>query len=273
MACYTCARVLEIAPTTIPRMAIVSLEVLSAMAFALTDGARRYGVQGILVFAGLCVLVGNGIENIGVVTGIPFGRYYFVELMGPKLFHVPMLLGLAYIGMAYVSWTLASTILNCGPERQKSSRIFAVPFLAGFIMTSWDLAQDPVWSTVLQGWVWIDGGPWFGVPISNYVGWYGTVLLIDLFFAWYLFRYSSNQTGANRSSARPALLFYLLCAAGNISQSIPQATGTVAQDPTGRRWLVADITRASALVSIFVMGSFVAIAWMRMARTTDTITD
>ena len=273
MACYACARVLEIAPTTIPRMAIVSLEVLSAMAFALTDGARRYGLQGILVFAGLCVLVGNVIENIGVATGIPFGRYYFVDLMGPKLFHVPMLLGLAYIGMAYVSWTLASTILNCGPEQRQSSRIFAVPFLAGFIMASWDLAQDPVWATVLHGWVWIDGGPWFGVPISNYVGWYGTVLLIYLFFASYLFRYFSRQPGRNRSSARPALLFYLLCAAGNILQSIPHSAGTVAQDPTGRQWMVADITRASALVSIFVMGSFVAIAWIRMARATNTITD
>jgi hypothetical protein len=65
----------------------------------------------------------------------------------------------------------------------------------------------------------------------------------------------------------------LLCAAGNISQSIPQTADTVAQDPTGRQWLVADITRASALVSIFVIGSFVAIAWMRMERATNTITD
>jgi hypothetical protein len=126
---------------------------------------------------------------------------------------------------------------------------------------------------VLHGWAWIDGGPWFGVPISNYVGWYGTVFLIDLFFALYLFRYPSNQPVASRSSARPALLVYLLCAAGNISQSIPQTAGTVAQDPTGRQWLVADITRVSALVSIFVMGSFVAIAWMRMARAINTITD
>ena len=90
MACYACARVLEIAPTPIPRVEIVLLEVLSAMAFALTDGARRYGFKGILIFADLCVLVGNVIENIGVVTGIPFGRYYFAESMGPKLFHVPM---------------------------------------------------------------------------------------------------------------------------------------------------------------------------------------
>ncbi len=40
---YACARVLEIAPTSLPRMAIVALDVLSALAFGLLDGARHYG--------------------------------------------------------------------------------------------------------------------------------------------------------------------------------------------------------------------------------------
>ena len=105
LAAYACARFLEIAPTSVPRIAIVALDVLSAMAFALVDGARNYRLRGILVFAGICVVVGNISENLGVATGFPFGRYYFLDLMGPKLFHVPALLGLAYIGMAYVSWT------------------------------------------------------------------------------------------------------------------------------------------------------------------------
>jgi uncharacterized membrane protein len=63
--------------------------------------------------------------------------------MGPKLFHVPILLGLAYIGMAYVSWSLARAILR--DEKQgPSGRWVALPILASFIMVAWDLAQDPV---------------------------------------------------------------------------------------------------------------------------------
>src|SRR5580692_4711424 len=102
-AAYVTARALEIAPSHIPRIAIVALDVISALAFALVDGTRTLGIRGILIFAAICIFVGNIIENLGVATGFPFGHYYFAELMGPKLFYVPVLLGLAYIGMAYVS--------------------------------------------------------------------------------------------------------------------------------------------------------------------------
>lgn len=259
-AWYAIARILEIFPGSIPQTAIVALDVLGALAFALVDGARGYGLRGIVVFAGICVVVGNVVENLGVATGFPFGHYSFVNLMGPKLWHVPVLLGLAYIGMAYVAWRVAGAI--AGPVSFAGARVLALPLLAAAIMTSWDVAQDPVWATVLHGWVWRDGGPWFGVPVSNYLGWYGTVLLIYLLFAVYL----RKSGDAAKGSAGPALLFYAVCAAGNVMQILPrQAVGVVA-DPTGKLWQVGDITRASALVSIFVMGGFAVVGWMRQAR-------
>ncbi len=251
--CYAAARILEIAQPPIPRTAIVALDVFSALAFALVHGTRTLGLRSILVFTGICALVGNIVENIGVVTGIPFGRYYFVELMGPKLFHIPVLLGLAYIGMAYVSWVLARAI--AGPH------LFSTPLLAACIMTAWDLAQDPVWATVLHGWVWRDGGAWFGVPLTNYLGWLGTVFLIYLLFALYLRR--RPAPAITRASALPAIVFYAFCAAANVAQSFTRAAPAVVADPTGKLWRVADILHASALVSIFLMGSFAALAWLR----------
>jgi multisubunit Na+/H+ antiporter MnhF subunit len=145
LAAYFCARILEIAATPLPRTAIVALDVLSAMAFALVDGARHYRLRGILAFAAVCIVVGNIAENLGVTTGFPFGRYYFVELMGPMLFHVPVLLGLAYIGMAYVSWTVARLIVGQPHARVAGLRVLALPLVASFVMVAWDLAQDPVW--------------------------------------------------------------------------------------------------------------------------------
>jgi len=265
LACYLAARVLEVVPASIPRTAIVALDVLSAMAFALVDGARHYRLRGILVFALICIVVGNLVENLGVATGFPFGRYYFVELMGPKLFHVPVLLGLAYIGMAYVSWSVARLIVGGDDAPGGGSRLLALPAVAAFVMAAWDLAQDPVWSTVLHGWVWRDGGPWFGVPISNYLGWYGTVFLIYLLFALYLRRRPVAATAGPSASLWPALLFYAFCAACNVLQTIPTANPALVADPSGRTWHAADITAASALVSIFVMGGFAAIAAARLA--------
>jgi len=266
LAFYVCARILEVTPTSIPRTAIVALDVLSAMAFALVDGARHYRLRGILVFAAICLVVGNLTENLSIATGFPFGRYYFVELMGPKLFQVPVLLGLAYIGMAYVSWTLARVIVGNPHAPVAGMRIVALPVVASFLMVAWDLAQDPVWATVLHGWVWRDGGPWFGVPVSNYMGWYGTVFTIYLLFALYLRRRPASATATPPPSSRAALFFYILCAAGNVLQIVSPLAPAVVQDPTGKQWSYADIVGASAVVSIFVMGAFAVIAWVRLAE-------
>lgn len=272
LAAYVCARALEIAPTSLPRMAIVALDVLSALAFAVVDGAWQYRLRGILVFAGIAVVAGNISENLGVVTGFPFGRYRFLELMGPKLFHVPVLLGLAYVGMAYVSWTLGRQIVNRGPAPSAGAHILAVPVVASFIMVAWDLAQDPVWSTALHGWVWLDGGPWFGVPVANYMGWYGTAFAIYFLFSLYL-RHRQAETGsANVQNGRAAILFYSLCAAGNVCQVLGRADPAFVQDATGHVWRVADITGASALVSIFVMGAFAALAWFRLDEMKNSAT-
>jgi putative membrane protein len=273
LAAYACARVLEVASSGIPRTAIVALDVLSAMAFALIDGARHYRLRGILVFASLCLLVGNFTENLSIYTGFPFGHYYFVELMGPKLFQVPVLLGLAYIGMSYVSWTLARAIVGKPHAPVTGLRSLGLPLVASFIMVAWDLAQDPVWATVLHGWVWRDGGAWFGVPVSNYLGWFGTVFTIYLLFALYLHRRAESFIAAPPASLRPALLFYLLCAAGNVLQVFSSQAPAVVMDPTGKQWSYADIARASALVSIFVMGGFAAIAWVRLADQEKAATD
>ncbi|MGA2889156.1 MAG: carotenoid biosynthesis protein [Terracidiphilus sp.] len=273
LASYLSARILEIVPTHFPRTAIVALDVLSAMAFALVDGARHYRLRGILFFASICIVVSNLVENLGVITGFPFGRYYFAELMGPKLFHVPVLLSLAYIGMAYASWTLARLIVGDPYAPITGMRIVALPLVASFIMTAWDLAQDPIWATVLHGWVWRDGGPWFGVPISNYLGWYGNVFTIYLLFALYLRRSQAPVILVPSSAFRPALFFYTFCAVGNVMQVFSQAVPTVVQDPTGKQWRVSDITGASALVSTFIMGAFVVIAWARLAEQKKSATD
>ena len=258
LALYLLVRLLEVATGT-PQTIIVALDVLSAMAFALADGARHYGWRGILVFAGICTVLGNIVENIGIATGFPFGRYDFLDLMGPKLFNVPVLLGIAYVGMAYVSWMLARIILA-----PSGSRGIALPVLASVIMVVWDWAQDPVWATVLHAWRWRDGGLWFGVPLSNYTGWFFTVLLIYLAFAVYLRRWPAGDGPLAPGKCWPVVVFYALCAAGNALQVFTHLPQKNAIDATGKSWRVADILAASALVSIFVMGGFVAAGARRL---------
>ena len=262
---YALSRLIQVLPFSTPSPAIVALEILSTLAFALVHGTLRYGLRGILVFSALCLLIGNIIENIGVLTGFPYGHYEFLPLMGPQLLHVPILLGLAYIGMAYVSWTLACIII--APTTQPSRpQLLAVPILAAVIMTSWDLAQDPVWSTLLHGWRWRDGGLWFGVPLINYLGWLLTVFLIYLCFALYLRR--NPRMPSASADPRFAIALYALCAIGNVLQFVRPQPHSIIADPAGTLWRTAAILRASALVSIFVMGSFATLASVSLRKWT-----
>ena len=53
------ARVLQAYPDQVPMLAMVALHVIPPLLFALLHGALRYGIRGILVFTGLCLLVGD----------------------------------------------------------------------------------------------------------------------------------------------------------------------------------------------------------------------
>lgn len=268
LALYAFARILEILPFSTPSTPIVALEILSALAFALIHGAQHYRLRGILAFAAITLILGNIVETIGVHTGLPYGHYEFLPLMGPQLNRVPILLGLAYIGMAYASWTLARLILGATAIRLAGSQLITVPILAAVIMTAWDFAQDPVWSTLLHAWRWYDGGVWFGVPLTNYAGWLLTVFLIYVAFALLL-----RRSGAFPVPARPhwraAVLLYALCALGNVLQLLRPQSAEVIADPSGAQWHTAAILSASALVSVFFMGSFAVAAWLRIAKATS----
>ena len=170
--------------------------------------------------------------------------------MGPKLFQVPVLLGLAYIGIGYVSWTLARLIV-------RDNGIVTVPSLAALIMVGWDLSMDPVWSNLGHAWVWHEGGLYFGVPLSNFFGWYLTVYLIYQSFALYLRRWPTEPRTLPAGFWRLAVIFYGVCAAGNLLVRPPVDLAA------GIEWRVSGILMASAAVSIMVMGGLAVLAWMR----------
>src|SRR4029077_6601566 len=186
IALYAGARVLQVFPGKVPMLAVVALHVLVPFVFALFRGGTLYRMRGILIFVAICLVVGNIFENVGVRSGFSFGRYYFTDLMGPKIFVVPVFLGLAYVGMAYLSWTLGRVILGGAWSPLAGARVVTAPLVAGLIMVAWDFSMEPVWSTVLHGWIWVEGGAYFGVPVSNFLGWYLTVYVIFQCFAVYL---------------------------------------------------------------------------------------
>jgi len=272
LSVYAVARVFQVLPGRLPMMAVVALHVLPLLVFALIHGVMSYRMHGILIFFAICLVVGNVFENLGVATGFPFGRYYFTDAMGPKLFQVPILLGLAYVGMGYLSWTLGRVILGYLRTPLVGAQVITLPLVASFIMVAWDFANDPVWANINRLWVWQHGGAYFGVPLTNFVGWYFVVYLIYQSFAIYLRERSANDNPMPSGYWRWAVIFYALAAAGNIIIVLPKPTPAVVFDPTGTSWNVSGITGACALVSSFAMGAFTLIAWVRLLDQTTKVT-
>jgi uncharacterized membrane protein len=113
-------------------LAIVALHAVPPLLFAWIHGAICYGLRGILTFFAISIIVESSVENIGVLTGFPFGHYYFTEVMGPKIFLAPAFLGLAYLGMGYLSWTLACLILGPTENALTGSRLITLRLIAAF---------------------------------------------------------------------------------------------------------------------------------------------
>ena len=263
---YSAARFLQIFPGKIPMSGVVAFHVFPPLIFAVIQGTALYRWHGVGAFIVLFLLIGNLFENLSVTTGFPFGHYYFTDLMGPKIFQVPIFLGLAYVGMGYLSWILANLILGTHRHGISTRNLVLLPLLASAIMTSWDLSQDPIWSTFLHLWIWPRGGIYFGVPISNFCGWLLTLFVIYFAFALYVGRRTPASEPLRQNCWRVAVIFYAICAAGNLLP-LARAANLAVGDPSGAAWNLRSMALASAGVSVFMMGAFALLAWMKIART------
>ena len=118
------------------------------------------------------VLLAYIIEEIGVHTGIVFGHYYFNPIMGFKVDVIPFGLPFGWLCLIYMAWITTNLILfgKPLPTEFRHGDIFAVAALGALVLTTLDLNADP-FMVENDCWVWTDGGPFFGVPIHNYVGW------------------------------------------------------------------------------------------------------
>ena len=261
---FLVARILQLFAGRVPNLLIVTLHVIPPALFALVHGARIYRSRGILIFATLCLGVGTFFESLSLRTGFPFGYYRFTGLMGPKLFDLPILLALAYVGMGYLSWVLAIVILDCQNEPLSGRNIILVPLAASFAMTAWDFSMDAVWADIDHAWVWRDGGSYYGVPTSNFFGWFLTVYIFYQLFALYL----RNRVIMRSPTThwRLAILFYAASAAGNLLVVAPPSMGGHFVDAAGKQWAISGILWASRLVSILLVVPLSLMAWVKASE-------
>jgi len=250
----------------------IALVLLLSVAFALIHGALRYGWSGIAAFIVICLVVSNLLENTSILTGFPFGHYHYTDLLGPKLFLVPLLIGPAYFANGYLAWVIGNVLV--GDLRRESSAFttFAVPFIASFVMVMWDLTFDPRASTIEHQWIWEQGGGYFGVPLTNYLGWFFTVyVFLQLFALFVRFRPADNIAARTLPNSRyvQAVVMYAVIGLTPALTFLMGGSSSLVTDAAGMAWQTRSIAEAAATVSIYTMIFAVVLSAVKLFQASE----
>ncbi len=133
--------------------------------------ARRWGLPRALA-TGLGIGAGTTVvEHVGTTYGVPFGRYSYTGVLRPTVGGVPAIVPLAWFAMALPARETAHAAL--GARSTRARRVVA----GALCLTAWDLFLDP--QMVGEGyWRWARWGRYRGIPLSNFVGWFVTGLVV-----------------------------------------------------------------------------------------------
>ncbi|MDA8155764.1 MAG: carotenoid biosynthesis protein [Actinomycetota bacterium] len=163
----------------------------------------QFGFRQAAVFSVAGYLIAWLSEVSSIHNGFPYGLYTYIEATkGRELWvaGVPFMDSLSYVFLLYASYSLVSLY------RGKTDGRFDLPgaVLSSFFFVYLDALIDPV---ALRGDRWFlgriyyypDGGAYFGVPYSNFVGW-----LIVGFVMACVFQLISSKT-ARRDSVNQGM--------------------------------------------------------------------
>ena len=166
-----------------------SLHIIFGAATMLLFGMLFVGLRKTVIFFLASTIISLSMELIGTSTGFPFGPYSYTSFLGIKVLnHVPYSIPLSWFYMGFTSYILASVIVSRVLRRRLAnahkqgnvsnrtnrSETFWSLVLGAYFLTIWDLALDPAMASnnlPLHFWIWHQSGPYFGMPISNLVGW------------------------------------------------------------------------------------------------------
>jgi putative membrane protein len=140
-------------------------------------------------FLVIALVLSYAIEFVGTQTGVPFGSYSYSSRLGALFGPVPVFIPLLWAALGYFSVAAAGDYLA-----------------ASILMVLLDVCFDPRFSTFL--WHWATPGQYFGVPLSNFIGWFVTSLAIYVVF------YLASRRRFR--SSLPAIGFYFFVGVANV---------------------------------------------------------
>jgi uncharacterized membrane protein len=166
----------------------------------------------------LCWLIGFIFEAIGVNYGYVFGGHYFyLSDSSLMLFGVPWSIPFYWAALIYAGYNIVTSFLfwtnRDKPGRDKGNA-WQLPMLIagdGLVVVAIDLLMEPL-QVMARNWVWLDGGPYYGIPIGNFVGWFVVTVISTGTFRAFEYFAPQKPTGINKSTLLiPVVGYGMLC--------------------------------------------------------------
>ena len=162
------------------------IQVILFTGFFLIHGILTMGFINMISFIAISVILSATLEIIGTNTGWLTGKFKYTDLACPlpSILGVPLCYPLAWCGLVYTGmWTAICFTADFNTGNFEIG--IPVLLLTPALVTLLDVILDPI--AVHEGrWSWEKPGRFYGVPFSNFRGWFVTTLIIILSFTYAL---------------------------------------------------------------------------------------
>ncbi len=151
---------------------VISTPLVLLTMFILLANTQIKLSKAYILFFLIAFAIGMTTEIIGVNTGLLFGDYQYGQVLGPKLFGVPLLIGLNWFVIVFCSGSLLAQCIDLLQRKLNinlaaATSTFVVVLGGAAIATCFDFILEPV-AVKLHFWSWENGY----IPLFNYVCWF-----------------------------------------------------------------------------------------------------
>ncbi|WP_342527002.1 carotenoid biosynthesis protein [Chryseomicrobium sp. FSL W7-1435] len=171
------------------------------------------GVMGIFYFFALfspkkavtitlvIYLFSSFMEYLGSAYGILFGEYDYTDRFGAKIFDIPFTIGFAWLLVMSTTHAIAMRI-----TQRPGIATVVLGSLAAVVM---DLIIDPVAFKANEYWIWVEGGLYYDIPWTNFMGWFVVASILHAVI-WLFQSDGSQQSSFNKWEKRIYFLYGMM---------------------------------------------------------------
>ncbi len=201
-----------------------NLLILLPVLLLVVHAVRALNIYRAALFIFIASFTGFVFEYYGLKYGILFGGHYIYTVETIKFMTVPINVIVYWAVFIYMGYVITNSFLySLGHKKpsRKNHNLHLLPRLIivdALIVVTIDLFMDPV-QVALGSWSWPNGGPYFGIPIGNFIGWMMVTIISTGAFRIYEYFHPAT-TDAHESLLMIPVLGYGLLYLTFLSQAV-----------------------------------------------------